>query len=98
MSRRLPEPVPELADQEPEHACAFCDWSKGRPEDYHVTPQHNYAEGIYSREQAEVCSFCYVSLAAASFLSGGSPSCADPRDLAVFANILLAEIRKLAPR
>jgi hypothetical protein len=95
---QVPEPVAEVADGLPEHECAFCNWDKGLPGDYHTTDIRDAARDFFDTRQVQVCSFCYASLAASSFLSGGAPRCADPRDLATFANILLAEIRKVAQR
>lgn len=78
----------------PEHECAFCSWSQGLPEDYHLAT--NVVGTLMRIEQVEVCTFCYHGLAASGWLAGQDSPPADPRDMAIFANLLLAEIRKLA--
>lgn len=90
-------PVTDASDPDAEHACAYCDWTGGRPEDYHSAGKRRMHDYM-NTDPVELCDFCYRSLAAEAFLAGVPVSTADPRDLAVFANMLLAEIRKLAPR
>ena len=80
----------------PEHACAYCSWDKGLPEDYHTA--QNRVGPMLRVEEVEVCTFCYNGLAASGWLCGSYDQPTDPRDMSTFANILLAEIRMLAQR
>jgi len=77
-----------------EHECWFCGWSDGLPGDYHSTSRRNLDYGIESTDQIELCEFCYIGYAASAATSGQDVP-ADPRDMALFANRLLAEIRSL---
>lgn len=77
-----------------EHECWFCGWDQGVADDYVSTWRVNLDEGIQSDDRIELCRFCYIGYAASAATSGLQNPPADPRDMALFANLLLAEIRK----
>lgn len=88
--------MPDMADGIPAHECLFCGWDRGRPEDYRTCETRGYAGNWHEVTKVELCMFCMASHAASGWCSGGNPEHADPRDMATFANMLLAEIRNLS--